>query len=124
MWNFAVYDLAFRRANQLTPGFHSTSNTPTIQISLVSSCSFLDEIEQSIQRAWRNGRVQVLSQHADRIDEEWKLTRKLGSLLSDTENIVCLKQTVYIRRLSEVVNIVAEATEDQPATSAEVLRVI
>ena len=52
------------------------------------------------------------------------MTRKVGSLLSDAEDIARRKQTVYTRRLPEVVDSVAEATEDQPATSAEVLRVV
>ena len=52
------------------------------------------------------------------------MTRKLGSLLSYAEDIACQKQIVYTHRLSEVVDSVAEANEDQPATSAEVLRVV
>lgn len=52
------------------------------------------------------------------------MTLKLVSLPSDAEDIARRKQTVYTRRLPEVVDIVSEATEDQPATSAEVLRVV
>ena len=65
-----------------------------------------------------------MSRHADRINEECKMTRKLGSLLSYAEDIACQKQIVYTHCLSQVVDSVAEANEDQPATSAEVLRVI
>ena len=50
------------------------------------------------------------------------MTLKLVSLLCDVEDIACRKQTVCIRRLPDVVDSVAEATEDQPATSAELLR--
>ena len=89
-----------------------------------STCSILDEIGRITSACLAEWSRRSVFRHADRIDEEWKMTLKLVSLPSDAEDSACRKQTVYTRRLPEVVDSVAKATEDQPATSAEVLRVV
>ena len=45
-----------------------------------------------------------VSRHADRVDEEWRMTRKLGSLLGEAEDIARRKQlaNVAFRKLSTV----------------------
>ena len=101
-------EIAFRGLQSRLP-----MRPPADDIDFISSCSFLNHIE----------RINCF-RHADQIDQEWKMTRKLGSLFNDAEDIACRKQTVDIRRLQEVVDSVTEATEDQPAPSTEVLRVV
>ena len=86
-----------------------------------SSCSILDEIGRITSACLAEWSLRSVFRHADRIDEEWKMTLKLVSLPSDAEDIACRKQTVYT---PAVVDSLAKVTEDQPATSAEVLRVV
>ena len=78
-----------------------------------SSRLFLDDIERIAPaclaewsltiNAFKTERSSVC-RHADRVDEEWRMTRKLGSLLGEAEDVARRKQlaNVAFRKLSTV----------------------
>ena len=70
-----------------------------------SSRSFLDEIERIAPACLAEWSLTInasktertsISRHADRIQEEWRMTRKLGSLLGEAEDVVRRKQLANV----------------------------
>ena len=96
-----------RRARQKMPPYHSMWSTPTIRISSVgpTSRSFLDDIERiappclaewSLTSNGSKTERTCISRHVDRIEEEWRMTRKLGSLLGEAEDVARRKQLANV----------------------------
>ena len=61
-----------------------------------SSCSILDEIGGITSACLTEWSRRSVFRHADRIDEEWKMTLKLVSLPSNAEDIACRKQFTHV----------------------------
>ena len=94
------------------PPYHSMWSTPTIQ-TLSTSRPFLNDIERIAPPCLAEWSLTIngsktertsISRHVDRIEEEWRMTRKLGSLLGEAEDVARRRQlaNVAFRKLSTV----------------------
>ena len=96
------------------PPYHSMWSTPTIQTLYVHLGHSSTTLSASHHHAWqsdhspstvrkRNEQVSA-DMTVDRIEEEWRMTRKLGSLLGEAEDVARRKQlaNVAFRKLSTV----------------------
>ena len=89
------------------PTYRSTLSMPTIPISLAHLACFSTtskRIAPACLAEWSLTINASKTEHADRVDEEWRMTRKLGSLLGEAEDVARRKQlaNVAFHKLSTV----------------------
>ena len=110
---YETFGRAFRRALKPMPIYRSTLSMPNDTDFISTSRLFLDDIERIAPACLAEWSLTInaskterssVCRHADRVDEEWRMTRKLGSLLGEAKDVARRKQlaNVAFRKLSTV----------------------